>query len=88
MNIPFRSIVDVNGDNKSVQIMEYLGAEINELERQRDIQDNPHISVWHSFTFDYVYGPESTQQFVYDNTAKSAVLSVLEGYNSTILAYG
>jgi chromosomal replication initiation ATPase DnaA len=35
-----------------------------------------------------VYGPESTQEFVYANTARSAVGQVLEGYNATIFAYG
>jgi kinesin family protein 3/17 len=30
----------------------------------------------------------STQENVYENTAKQAVWSVLEGYNATILAYG
>lgn len=68
--------------------MEYMGAEINELERQRDISENPHLIVWHHFTFDYVYDPYATQDFLYENTACSAVNSVLEGYNATILAYG
>jgi kinesin family protein 3/17 len=44
--------------------------------------------VWHNFTFDYVYDPSATQNFLYDNTAKPAVISVLEGYNATMLAYG
>lgn len=68
--------------------MDYMGAEVNEAERQRDIADNPHLCVWQHFTFDYVYDLNSTQHFVYDNTARPAVLSVLEGYNATILAYG
>ena len=34
-----------------------------------------------NFTFDYVYGIESTQQQVYDDCAFSLVESVLEGYN-------
>ena len=68
--------------------MEYLGAEVSEYERQRDIENNPHLCVWQNYSFDYVYDECSTQEFVYENTAKTAVLSVLEGYNSTILAYG
>ena len=68
--------------------MEYLGAEVNEQERQRDIDANPHLCVWQHFSFDHVYDEHSTQEFVYENTAKQAVLSVLEGYNATILAYG
>jgi kinesin family protein 3/17 len=49
---------------------------------------NPHLSVWQTFTFDHVYDMNSTQENVYENTAKQAVWSVLEGYNATILAYG
>jgi len=68
--------------------MEYLGAEVNESEKQKDMDQNPHLCVWQNYSFDYVYDENSTQEFVYDNTAKQAVLSVLEGYNATILAYG
>ena len=34
-----------------------------------------------NFTFDYVYGIESTQKQVYDESAYGLVESVLEGYN-------
>lgn len=40
------------------------------------------------FTFDYVYDQNNTQEEVYENTAKAAVLQTLEGYNSTLIAYG
>ena len=56
--------------SKSCGIMEYLGAEVTEKERQKDMDLNPHLSVWQSFTFDYVYDEKSTQEFVYENTAK------------------
>jgi Cdc6-like AAA superfamily ATPase len=68
--------------------MEYLGAEVTEKEKQRDMDSNPHLCVWQNFTFDYVYDHSSTQEFVYNNTAKNSVISVLEGYNSTVIAYG
>jgi kinesin family protein 3/17 len=71
-----------------VTIQEYLGAEIKEGGRQKEISSNPNICAYHSFKFDYVYGEDSSQEFLYENTAKSAVLSVLEGYNATLLAYG
>ena len=35
-----------------------------------------------------IYDMNSTQSAVYENTAKPAVFSTLEGYNATILAYG
>jgi len=40
------------------------------------------------FTFDAVYGDDSTQRAVYDETAYPLVESVLKGYNGTIFAYG
>jgi hypothetical protein len=40
--------------------MEYLGAEVNEREKQKDIEQNPHLCVWQSFTFDHVYDEVST----------------------------
>ena len=84
----FRPVVQVASHNKSCSIMEYLGAEVNEKERQKDMDSNPHLCVWQHFTFDYVYDQNSTQEFVYENTAKQSVVSVLEGYNSTVIAYG
>ena len=75
-------------DHRVVTIVEYLGAETDEFSRQRDINDNPQMCQYHSFKFDYVYGPDATQAFVYENTAKPAILSSLEGYNTTLLAYG
>lgn len=69
-------------------IVEYLGAETEDSERQRDMHDNPQLSQYHSFKFDYCYDEDSTQAYVYENTAKPAVISTLEGYNATILAYG
>jgi kinesin family protein 3/17 len=53
-----------------------------------DMRNNPHLCQYHSFKFDYVYSEDSSQACVYDNTAKAAVLSTLEGYNATVLAYG
>jgi len=69
----FASIVQVSPDSKSCAIMEYLGAEIEERERTKDIDQNPHLAVWQTFSFDYVYGPDSTQEHVYNNTARPAV---------------
>ena len=40
------------------------------------------------FAYDSVYGPESTQQQVYDETAFPLVESVIGGYNGTMFAYG
>jgi len=42
---------------------------------------------WRSFTFDKVWGPDSTQQGVFQDVEPLA-LSVVEGYNACIFAYG
>jgi hypothetical protein len=42
----------------------------------------------HRFTFDAVYGADSTQREIYDRTAAPIVDCVMEGYNGTIFAYG
>ena len=42
----------------------------------------------HSYSFDRVYGPDSTQLSVFEYTATPLVHDVLNGYNATIFAYG
>ena len=41
-----------------------------------------------SFEFEFVYGPESSQQLIYSDNAYSIVKSALDGYNCTIFSYG
>lgn len=41
-----------------------------------------------AFTFDAVFGPEASQQDVYNATARDLVNSVLAGFNATVFAYG
>uniref|UniRef100_A0A8C0MBG3 Kinesin family member 27 n=1 Tax=Canis lupus familiaris TaxID=9615 RepID=A0A8C0MBG3_CANLF len=40
------------------------------------------------FTFDFVFGKNSTQDQVYNTCIKPLVLSLIEGYNATVFAYG
>ncbi|XP_053512549.1 kinesin-like protein KIF27 isoform X2 [Artibeus jamaicensis] len=40
------------------------------------------------FTFDFVFGKNSTQAEVYNVCIKPLVLSLIEGYNATVFAYG
>jgi hypothetical protein len=69
--------------------MEYLGTHFDDDEsRAAEINRNPSLVTHHQFAFDTVYGPDSTQESVYTMTAQPAVLSVLQGYNATIFAYG
>eukprot|EP01041_Mallomonas_annulata_P007618 gene7618-15601_t len=41
-----------------------------------------------AYTFDYVFGPQLSQQQLYEDTAAPMLKSFLEGYNVTIIAYG
>lgn len=52
------------------------------LQKDGNVDDN------RNFTYDFVYGIDSNQQQVYDDSAFGLVESVLEGYNGTIFAYG
>lgn len=42
----------------------------------------------HEFVFDHLYDEKSSQEQIFNGVAKSAVNWVVEGYNSTIFAYG
>ena len=41
-----------------------------------------------SFQFDNVFGPETTQEHVFENVVKGLIPSVLSGFNATVFAYG
>ena len=41
-----------------------------------------------SFTFDLIFPPDSCQKEVYEEIGKPIIVSVLEGFNGTILTYG
>ena len=84
----FLPVMQVGPENRSIAAMEYFGREGDDRDRARDIDNNPHLAIWHTYSFDHVYDMNSTQEHVYESTAKHAVCSVLEGYNATILAYG
>ena len=87
-DLPFRSIVITSKENKTCSLVEYIGAELDEAGRQREWIQSPQMFQLHRFTFDAVFDIDSSQEEVYNLTAKPAVMSVLEGYNSTIFAYG
>ena len=42
----------------------------------------------HQFFFDYVFGPSSTQEEIYQNTTQKLLPGILEGFNATVFAYG
>lgn len=78
----------LTNDNKSCNLVEYIGSETSELKIQQEWTETPNLFQLHRFTFDAVFDMNSSQKSVYQITAKPAVMSILEGYNSTIFAYG
>ena len=64
--------------------------EVDEINGQIFISDKhlKHKSSHRMYTFDTVFGPNSKQLDIYNETARPIVNSVLEGYNGTIFAYG
>ena len=40
------------------------------------------------FSFDRVYGPDTPQRAIYEESARGAVTNVLQGYNASIIAFG
>eukprot|EP00761_Pharyngomonas_kirbyi_P013092 gb/GECH01013119.1/.p1 GENE.gb/GECH01013119.1/~~gb/GECH01013119.1/.p1 ORF type:complete len:907 (+),score=235.75 gb/GECH01013119.1/:1-2721(+) len=72
---PFVNVVRVDPDERGVTVSEHLDSEAEAYNS-------------HHFAFDRVYAPKTSQQEVYKTTARPAVLSMLEGYNATIFAYG
>jgi kinesin family protein 4/21/27 len=38
--------------------------------------------------YNFVFGPEHSQSYVYDSVVKALVASLFKGYNITVLAYG
>ncbi len=78
--------------NEFVNVV-YIDKSQNEITISNDIGDvNSKVQsstyVAHKFSFDQVYDQRSTQEEIYDTTAKQLVDSSLLGYNATIFAYG
>ena len=63
---------------------------VNETTGAIDVRlsTNSHDDASKTFTFDYVFGPNSKQVDIYNLVARPIVDAVLEGYNGTIFAYG
>ncbi|CAF2739717.1 unnamed protein product [Rotaria sp. Silwood2] len=63
---------------------------VNESTGTIDVRPPHNISddTGKTFTFDYVFGPNSKQVDIYNLVARPIVDAVLEGYNGTIFAYG
>ena len=87
-SLPFRSIASVSEDKSTLSLIEYLGLEFDEASKQKELVDYPNHFLPHPYTFDHIFDMDSTQEEVYHIAAVPAVKSLVDGYNSTIFAYG
>ena len=87
-SLPFRSIASVSEDKSTISLIEYLGFEFEEAIKQKELIDSPNHFLPHPYTFDHIFDMDSTQEEVYQIAAVPSVESLVEGYNSTIFAYG
>ncbi len=55
---------------------------------QVSIKSSHDFNSTYRFSFDRIFGPNSSQKEVFDISAKPIIDSVLEGFNGTIFAYG
>ncbi len=83
--LPFQNIVAVDEREQIITISENV--ESNMDDNGTSSNSGGQYSS-HSFVFDHVYDPSSSQKKVYETTARGVVDSALQGYNATIFAYG
>lgn len=61
---------------------------VHKTATQPQIVVNSGMKTSETYTYNYVFAPEDTQEMIYENAVKSMVLKLFAGYNVTILAYG
>ncbi|KAH3766493.1 Kinesin-II 95 kDa subunit [Pelomyxa schiedti] len=84
-----RSCVDVNKLDGSITITRPdKVAGYNASNPKSALEEFSSLPKTKSFTFDSVYGPESTQREIYEETAAQIIDAVFKGFNGTIFAYG
>lgn len=81
---PYRPAVSIDASGRQITLSEALGPAEGGSGGAAPLP----LYGAYSFTFDRVYGPSATQEEVYAESARPAVLSVLAGYNASIVAYG
>jgi DNA replication protein DnaC len=84
-DIPFRNVVAVDDREQTITVSENIEAVVDAAGQ---LLANPGPYTTYSFMFDYVYDQYSSQEKVYETTARTVVDSALQGYNATIFAYG
>ena len=74
------------GDYSTVRVLENKVVVV--LDPWYDAVLNPNRAKEKKYAFDVVFDEKADQQFVYSQTAAGLVSGVLDGYNSSVFAYG
>lgn len=83
--VAFRNVIAVDDREQCITVSENIEAVVDQ---DGNPLANPGPFTTYSFMFDYVYDQFSSQEKVYETTARNIVESALQGYNATIFAYG
>jgi hypothetical protein len=87
---PFAEAVLVSADGRAMSISEsplpLADRDTSTPPGSTLVNGVPPPAPQHRFTFDSIYDQDATQQAVYNTSARDAVVSVLQGYNATVLA--
>ncbi|KAK9846008.1 hypothetical protein WJX81_008288 [Elliptochloris bilobata] len=83
--LPYADAVLIHPDARTLSLSENVsGTSLNGAASV----ENGLVYPTHQFTYDRVFGPDSQQAEVYEHAARGAVLSTLQGFNATVIAYG
>jgi len=80
----FHSTVRVDAQHQMITVGEDMVSANKENQEDYD----PGLYNSYTFTFDHVFGEDTDQRDVYEQIAKPAIMSMLQGYNASIVAYG
>lgn len=84
-DVKFKNVLAVNDSEQCLTVSENIEEVVD---NDGNLLANPGPHNIYSYTFDQVYDQYSTQEAVYETTARAVVDSALQGYNATIFAYG
>jgi hypothetical protein len=79
---PYAPATAIDPTGRGITLSENLRAAAN------NGVENGMVYNTYRFAFDRVYGTETPQQAIYEESARGAVTSVLQGYNASIIAFG
>lgn len=81
-------VIDVQETEKELHAYEFLCPELDSEAKVREMLLNPKHFQVHSHTYDFVFDDKAEQSKIYSKSTEQCLDYLLNGYNSTIIAYG